>query len=189
MDLKPNNYLSQPIEQWITESSEVVIQDRWIKLRADTCKTADGHPITPYYVLEYSDWVHLVVVNEKDEVLITKQYRHGAGVISYELPCGAVDDTDKDTLAGAKRELLEETGYTGDFELVGQSYSNPANANNKIFVYKVTNPRLVKSPEDNPQEVIKYGFVNRNELDELIETGKFCQALHIASLYLAFKVF
>ncbi len=43
-------------------------------------------------------------------VLLERQYRHAAQRFLWELPAGRVDDGESE-LAGAKRELLEETGY------------------------------------------------------------------------------
>ena len=44
-------------------------------------------------------------------VLLERQYRHAAGQMMWELPAGRIDDGERE-LAAAKRELLEETGYT-----------------------------------------------------------------------------
>jgi len=46
------------------------------------------------------------------EVLLERQYRHATGGYMWELPAGKVDRGERE-LAAAKRELLEETGYTG----------------------------------------------------------------------------
>lgn len=45
------------------------------------------------------------------EVLLEQQYRHATGGYMWELPAGKVDRGERE-LAAAKRELLEETGYT-----------------------------------------------------------------------------
>lgn len=44
-------------------------------------------------------------------ILLERQYRHAAGCFLRELPAGRIDEGEKE-LAAAKRELLEETGYT-----------------------------------------------------------------------------
>ena len=45
------------------------------------------------------------------KVLLERQYRHAAGQMMWELCAGRIDDGERE-LAAAKRELLEETGYT-----------------------------------------------------------------------------
>lgn len=44
-------------------------------------------------------------------VLLVRQFRHAAGQYLWELPAGTLDGHEN-PLSGAKRELLEETGYT-----------------------------------------------------------------------------
>lgn len=88
---------------------QYVLRDRWISVHADDCVTAEGVEISPYYVLEYPDWVNVVALDEYDHVLLIRQYRHGLGRISLELPCGGAEPGES-TLDAARRELLEETG-------------------------------------------------------------------------------
>ena len=57
--------------------------------------------------------VILAVEDSRSEprILLERQYRHAAGQLLWELPAGRIDDGEND-LTAAKRELLEETGYT-----------------------------------------------------------------------------
>lgn len=47
---------------------------------------------------------------KEPRVLLARQYRHAAQDHLWELPAGRIDEGE-DALTGAKRELLEETGY------------------------------------------------------------------------------
>ena len=49
--------------------------------------------------------------NKEKHVLLERQYRHAAGRFLYELPAGRIDAGESE-LSAAKRELLEETGYS-----------------------------------------------------------------------------
>jgi len=70
------------------------------------------HWSTRMYVLEYPDWISVFGLTLKREVVLVKLYRHGTGKTLLELPSGKVDEQDESPLETAKRELLEETGYT-----------------------------------------------------------------------------
>src|SRR5215472_7608549 len=97
------------ITPWKVIESRYLIRDPWMVLRADRCKTSGGITIDPYYVQEPEDWVQVIAFDRDNRILLIRQYRHGAGVISSELPCGKIDPGETPADA-ARRELLEETG-------------------------------------------------------------------------------
>jgi len=175
----------QKLRPWSVRSSKYILKDRWITVRADKCLTKEGILVSPYYVLEYPDWVHMVVIDKKQRVLTTRQYRHGIKRIITELPCGTVASRDKSPIASAKRELLEETGYTGTFTLVGKMSPNPANHANNVYTYLVTNPVVKQKPQHDPFEVLTYRFIDMKLLFKLIDKGEFAQAIQVGSLFLA----
>ena len=58
-------------------------------------------------------------------VLLERQYRHAAESYLWELPAGRIDKGEK-ALAAAKRELLEETGYTASrWKKILKFYASP----------------------------------------------------------------
>ncbi len=58
-------------------------------------------------------------------VLFERQYRHAAESYLWELPAGRIDKGEK-ALAAAKRELLEETGYTASrWKKILKFYASP----------------------------------------------------------------
>ena len=68
-------------------------------MRADDCETASGIAVSPYYIVEYPDWVQVVAIDQHDHVLLVRQYRHGLGEFSLELPAGNMDAPERDPLA------------------------------------------------------------------------------------------
>lgn len=170
------------LKPWSVRKSKSILKDKWIDLRADECVNEKGAIYNPYYVLKYPDWAHMVVLDNKDNILITHQYRHGAGKVLAELPCGTIDPGDKSTLATARRELLEETGYTGKFTKAGEIYPNPAIQDNLIHCFLVTDAKQITTPQENSYEILEHELIKLSQLKKLIEQGQFPQALHIASL-------
>lgn len=65
----------------------------------------------PRDVIHHPGSVVILAVDNKKRVLLERQYRHAAGKYLWELPAGRIDSGES-ALAAAKRELLEETGYT-----------------------------------------------------------------------------
>jgi len=62
-------------------------------------------------VIHHSGSVVILAIDQKNRVLLERQYRYAAGQYLWELPAGRIDHGER-PLAAAKRELLEETGYT-----------------------------------------------------------------------------
>lgn len=124
------------MQKWQTTSSETIVEDRWIKLRADTCVTPEGHTIAPFYVLEYSAWANCFVIDSNNDVIMVNHYRHGVDEFVIELASGGVEENDSSPLEGMRRELAEELGYTGgELFQIGVSYPNPSSQNNKLYSF------------------------------------------------------
>lgn len=176
-----------PIKPWKILSTEYLIQDRWMTMRADRCELPNGVVLDKYYVRENPDFVQIVPINAEGQILIVRQYRHGPQVISTEIPGGLVDEGEE-PIDAAKRELLEETGCVADrFEAVSPLYSNPARNTNQAHTFIAHNARIVQPPQQEDTEHIEFEFVSREEVFRLIDAGEFSHALHVASLFLALR--
>jgi 8-oxo-dGTP pyrophosphatase MutT (NUDIX family) len=124
-----------PLPKWKTTDSKYLVNDRWLKLRADTCIAPDGQEISPWYVLEYSDWISCLVVSDADEVTLLRHYRHGIDDYVLEILAGMTDKNEdpKDTV---RRELEEEIGLTGaNIHYTGACYTNPSSHTNKMHCF------------------------------------------------------
>lgn len=171
---------------WRVLQREYVRVDEWITLRADDCLTAEGVQVAPYYVLEYPDWVQVVAISPRDQVLLIEQYRHGQNGVSVELPAGRIDEDDRDPLAAAARELREETGGAAEhLELIQQSSPNPASHTNRVQTVLATRVTMRHEPADDPRERILWRWVAPEIALDLALRGAL-PALHTASLCVAF---
>ena len=171
---------------WTVASSTHVLKDRWISVRADTCRTVEGTELSPFYVLEYPDWVQIVAMDHQDNVVLIEQYRHGLGIISLELPTGAMAPEDRDPIAAAQRELAEETGLSADsWRHIATLAPNPANQNNRCHVILALGTRLSSVPDDDPTERVRVVRVTADEAVRLARSGAIVQAMHVAALALA----
>ncbi len=100
------------IQKWRTLSSEYLIRRPWLTARRDCVRLPDGRINDEYYLLEYPDWVNVIAVTTEGLFVMIEQYRHGIDEVITEL-CAGVVEAGEETEAAARRELLEETGYSG----------------------------------------------------------------------------
>jgi 8-oxo-dGTP pyrophosphatase MutT (NUDIX family) len=175
------------IGKWRVLNSREVLRDRWIHVRADACVTPSGVEVSPCYVLDYPDWVDVVAVDEHGRVLLIRQYRHGSGDISLELPAGAIDPTDVDALEAGARELREETGFAGEMSLVGVNSPNPANHANKIHTVLARNARSRGVSDLDDTEEIEWILVSVEDAVLAATGGEMHSAIQVASLFLGLK--
>lgn len=179
---------------WDTVSSKYIVNDRWLKLRADSCRTPTGAIIEPYYVLEYPDWVTCLVVDENMDAVLVRQYRHGAGTYVLEVIAGWLDPEDESAEVGVWRELREEIGYVGgEMYTLGSVYANPANMNHKVHSFLAVGGKCTAKTELGVGEK-KTFHVEKMPLKDLwlLAAGSgqdglhgVMQGLHLANLYQA----
>ena len=168
---------------WKKLRSVAVFEDRWIHLTADRCELPNGTILDPYYVLHERDWVHVFALDPQGQLLVVRQYRYAASATCLELPGGVVEQGEV-PLEAAKRELLEETGYSSiEWEPIGSMFANPARQTNRVHVFVAKNLTAARCQQLDVSEDIECSFLSLSAVHAAIEGGEFSQALHIASFY------
>lgn len=82
--------------------------------------------------------VCMIPVLENGKVIVERQFRYPLDMVVTEIPAGKLDSPQEDRLEAAKRELLEETGYTGrKWTYLGDFFPAVAYSSEKISMYLV----------------------------------------------------
>ncbi len=104
-------------------------------------------------------------------IIIERQYRHAAAQYLFEVPAGKLDKGE-DPLKGAKRELMEETGYTARrWTKLIRYYASPGFLGEWMQVY-LAEDLVAGEAHPEEDERIKLSEVPLSEMLRQIESGK-----------------
>ena len=171
------------ILKWEKLSSRYLVKERWATLRVDTCKLQNGTVKDDYYVLEYPNWVNAIALTEDNKIIMVRQYRHAADIISLEVPGGVIDGDEGPEVA-IKRELLEETGYSFEScELITTMYPNPATSTNRTFTYLMKGGVKTHEQHLDDHEILNVEEYTIEEVKQFLKDNKIDQSLHVAALF------
>ena len=153
---------------WVT--TDDVLEPTGVRVRRD--------------VVRHSGSVVVLAVDDQPSqprVLLEKQYRHAAGQFLYELPAGRIDEGENE-LRAAKRELLEETGYSArSWKRILHFWASPGFVDEAMSIYLARDLTLgTAQPEDD--EVIEISMVPLGKAVSMIMRGEIQDAKTIAGV-------
>lgn len=152
------------------------------RFRIDKCELGNGN-LLDATIFEFRSWANVVALTKNDDVVLIRQYRHGAHDILWEFPGGVVEE-EEDPLDGAKRELLEESGYTASRWIeVARLYPNPALQTNTLYGYLALDAERVAEQVLDAGEDIDVHLLPLDDLVAMARRGGFPNALMTAVLF------
>lgn len=153
---------------WVT--ADQVLEPHGIRARRD--------------VVHHTGSVVILPVDEngsEPRLLLERQYRHAAQRYLWELPAGRIDAGENE-LAAAKRELLEETGYTATrWKRILKFYASPGFVAETMSIYLARGLRAgTAQPE--ADEMITVHFVDLPAAVRMVIHGKIHDAKTISGI-------
>ena len=163
-----------------TLATESIYEGRRINLRVDRVVLPSGRETTRE-IAAYPDSVGIIALDENDNVVLVRQYRHAVGRVLLEIPAGGIEEGEAPE-ESALRELKEETGYMACImERIGGAYAAPGYATEFLHLFLATELKSgpARAEEDEFIEVVR---IPLNDITRLIESGELCDGKSIIGL-------
>jgi ADP-ribose pyrophosphatase len=174
--LKPKANALKPAVAETAEllSSEVVYEGPLFRVLHDKLIEPGGRHSERDVIRHHGSVVILAIDSAKNKrdpwIVMERQYRHAARQFLWELPAGKLDPGE-DALAGAQRELAEETGYSAKkWKPLVEYYASPGFLGESMKVF-VAEGLVAGDAHPEEDEKIDFRLVKLSEVVKQIEKG------------------
>jgi ADP-ribose pyrophosphatase len=164
-------------------SSKVVYKGKVFSVARDEVKEPNGVSAIRD-VIRHSGSVVVLAVDEsgrEPRILLEHQYRYAAQEYLWELPAGRIDPGET-PLAGAKRELIEETGYRAKrWKRVLHFYASPGFLDETMDIFLARQLTLGEAQPEEDESIECY-LVPLSDAIEMVFNGKIHDGKAIAGI-------
>ncbi len=173
----------------VPESSQIVYENRWLKIREDIIRYPDGLK-GMFGVVERNQFAVILPLgqnkNGEKTVTLIRQYRYPVGEFLWELPMGMWELRPEATPEMiAIGELEEETGLQAATITYGGSlYQGAGYSNQKGHIYLATDLTQHKPKREATEQNMTCHTVTLTYFEEMIKTGKIMCMVTIAAFCL-----
>lgn len=161
-------------------SSETVFQGRVFGVRRDRVIEPQGIEATREFVTHPGSVVVLPIFPD-GRILLIRQYRHPAGGYLWELVAGRKDEGET-FVAGAQRELIEETGYQAKkLTQILDIFPSPGFVGERMLIFVAEGLTRGKAqPEED--EIITQRILTLPDAEKWIRNGNIRDAKSVAGI-------
>lgn len=175
--------MSDKPDSWRRLSSKETADCRVFRVREYLCERETDGKQGDFFVIESPDWVNIIALTPDNEAVLIEQFRYGTEEIILEIPGGIIDGSESAEDA-AKRELLEETGYSAKkWAFLGKSRPNPAIQNNTVFHYLALDCKKTAETAFDEHESVTTRLAPLAEVEKLIGEGVITHSLVVSAFY------
>lgn len=146
--------------------------------------TLDNGVTTSIDILHHPGAAAIVPMADPETLIWIRQYRHAVGDYIWEIPAGTLDDGEN-PMACARRELIEETGFSADtWQPLGEIVPVPGYSSERIHLYLASNLNIARQNLDR-DELLAVHRIPFSEALDMVFSGKVVDGKTITGLLLA----
>lgn len=166
---------------WTRHGRRVGYRNPWITIWHDDVTRPDGQPGI-YGVVHFANSaVGVVAIDDHDRVALVGQHRYAFDELSWEIPEGG-SPLEEDSLEGAKRELLEETGLRArTWREIGRWQLSNSVTDEAAVAYLATDLEQGQAQPEGSEE-LELRWLPFDEVMQLIREGHITDALTVLPL-------
>lgn len=178
-ELRMSNTIKQVLEKNISNiesfpqrlDRKVVYESDWVSLYLDKVKMPSGYVIESYHQLHYPHHsVAVVIVNEKDEIMMIQSKRYTTKRLEWEIPAGRVEENESPEVA-ARRECMEEAGCKLK-DLTYLCCQNPSNGMSDLTIHVFGARVDVEDMHFDEEEVQKKCWMTKKQVLDMLKTNQ-----------------
>ena len=176
------------INREISISTREIYHGKILSLRLDKVRSTSSGRETEREIVEHSQAVAIVPVDNNGNVILVRQFRKAAERELLEIPAGSIEEFEKPEIA-ARRELHEETGFTaGRLLPLGGFWNSPGFCTEYMYAFLALDLKVGQAEPDD-DEAIEIESVSLGEIPDMIKAGKFQDAKSISCLLLVLNFY
>lgn len=168
--------------KWLTQEDKKVYETPIFDLYKKRMTPGPDEAAGDFYVIDAPEWVNVIALTPERRIVLVEQYRHGVDEVTLEIPGGMVDEGELPEKS-ARRELLEETGFTSnDWRSLGKVSSNPAILSNFTHFFVAEDCRKTSGQQPGQFEDISVHLVDLNLFFDYVRSNRIHHSIVIAAV-------
>ncbi len=165
--------------------SRQIYKGRIVDLRVERVTLPNGSSVD-LELMHHVGASAVAAVDERDRVVLIRQYRHAAGGYIWELPAGVLDSADEPPEACAARELREEVGLVAArLECLTTIFTTPGFCDERIHLFLARGLREEGHAHADDEVIAEIRRIPLEEAVTMIRGGEIVDGKTIAGLFLA----
>ena len=176
----------QEMEHWqIIGSKDIYDASPWIRVSIQEVRLPNGKVVDNFHRVKMPEYAVVVARTSDGRMIMERQYKHGVGKVSLMLPGGLIKPGEE-PIAAARRELVEETGYSAqNWQSLGSFVANANYGCGKAHIFVAENAKKMKAPDSGDLEEMEIVLLKPESLVDAFLSNEIVALSAITAIALA----